>query len=327
MPSGSAPLPSWNDTPTTATILDFVASVTDPDDERFVPERQRVATFDNDGTLWCEKPMPIQLDYVLRLLAAAATADPSLAERQPWKAVVSQDFAWLGGVIDQHYAGNDEQLGMVISAIEATYDGKPVEQYEEEVLEFLRTNSHPTLGRPYLECTYQPMRELLDHLAANAFAVYIVSGGDRDFMRPTANELYGIPRERVIGTTFDLDYIPDADGGGAVLYKGKLNFFDDGPAKPVHIWNRVGRRPILACGNSNGDIQMLEFAGGPSLPALRLLVGHDDADREFDTQKGAETALARAAKDGWSVISIKDDWSTVFADAAAAGATAPNAPA
>jgi len=158
------------------------------------------------------------------------------------------------------------------------------------------------------------MVELLRYLEANGFATYIASGGDRDFMRVVADEMYGIPPERVIGSALAIDYLETEDGND-VLYKSEMDFFDDGPTKPVRIWSRIGRRPLVAVGNSNGDLQMLRFAHGPARTGLRLLLLHDDAEREFDYTAGAEDALARAREKGWTVISIKDDWTTVFADA------------
>jgi hypothetical protein len=160
-----------------------------------------------------------------------------------------------------------------------------------------------------------PMVELLRYLEANGFTTYIASGGDRDFMRPVAEQLYGIPPERLIGSALGLTYREEGDSG-ELLYKAAIEFFDDGPEKPVRIWSRIGRRPLLAFGNSNGDIPMLAFAGGPDRPALRLLLLHDDADREFEDRGGAEQALERADADGWTVVSIKDDWRVVFAGTA-----------
>jgi hypothetical protein len=164
------------------------------------------------------------------------------------------------------------------------------------------------------------MVELLHHLTANGFTNFIVSGGDRDFMRSVTDEVYGIPSERVIGSSNALGYEP-GDGGGDIVYMAKPDFFDDGPVKPVRIWSRIGRRPILACGNSNGDIEMLRWAGGASRPALRLLVLHDDAEREFDYTAGAEQALEAAPAEGWTVVSVKDDWKNVFSDPVTAGPT------
>ncbi|HEY7342627.1 MAG TPA: HAD family hydrolase, partial [Ktedonobacterales bacterium] len=185
--------------------------------------------------------------------------------------------------------------------------GMDVEAYERRVADFFAEATHPTLGRPYTACAYQPMVELLRYLEANGFATFIASGGDRDFMRAVAEEVYGIPREHVIGSGMGLEW---RDEG--LVYKSKIEFFDDGPEKPVRIWSRVGRRPILAGGNANGDIEMLQFAGEPTRPALRLLLLHNDANREFDYVAGAERALDRAKTQDWTVVSLKDDWVTVF---------------
>jgi hypothetical protein len=178
-----------------------------------VPAEERVAVFDNDGTLWCEKPMPIQLDFILRRLVEMAEADPALADRQPWKAAVEQDFAWLSAVVTEHYAGDDRNVKLLAAGILAGYAGMSVEEFEAPSDSFLRSARHPTLARGYLECAYAPMVELLAYLAGNGFASYIASGGGRDFMRPIAKELYGVPRERVIGSTSALAYTSDERGG------------------------------------------------------------------------------------------------------------------
>jgi phosphoserine phosphatase len=193
----------------------------------------------------------------------------------------------------------------------AAYDGISVEDFEAQADAFLRSAQHPTLGRGYLETAYAPMIELLDHLAANGFRNYIASGGGRDFMRPISQDLYGIPRQRVIGSSAALAYTSD-ERGGTITHKAEADYLDDGPEKPIRIWSRTGRRPLLAAGNSNGDIPMLHFTQHADKPSLRLLVLHDDGEREFAYESGAERALDRAARDGWTVISVKDDWATVF---------------
>jgi len=294
-------LTSWRHGPTRSVIESFVTGVV----ERRVPVEQRVAVFDNDGTLWAEKPMPTQLHYLLQQWAAAASADPTLAAEQPYTAAVSGDFAWLGGAIDKHYAGDDSDLGLIIRAIVRATDGVSVEDYEASVADFYTNARHRTLKRPYSGAVYQPMVELLRYLEANGFTCYIASGGERDFMRPMTVEYYGIPPERVVGSALGLQYTDD----GTVRYGADLAFFDDGPEKPVRIWSRIGRRPLLACGNSNGDVQMLEYASG-----LKLLVHHDDdtgrGDAPYD--KGAEQALSAASAKGFTLVSVKDDWATVF---------------
>jgi phosphoserine phosphatase len=251
--------------------------------------------------------MPIQLDFILRRLGAMAEADASLRSRQPWKAVREGDRKWFNDLMAQHYAGDDTQVKVFAAGVLAAYAGMSVEEFERQSEAFLRVGRHPTLGRGYLECAYTPMCELLAYLASNGFTNYIASGGGRDFMRPITDEVYGIPRERVIGSSSALSY---ADG--ALTHTAHPDFLDDGPQKPVHIWSRAGRRPLLAGGNSNGDIEMLEFTRQTDKPHLRLLIRHDDPEREFDYTTGAERALEQASAEGWTIVSVKDDWATVF---------------
>jgi phosphoglycolate phosphatase-like HAD superfamily hydrolase len=311
MATSASALSSWRDGPAKQAILEFTARVTGEDGSEPVPVEERLAVFDNDGTLWCEKPMPIQLDFILRRLVAMAEADTDLRDRQPWKAAYERDYAWLSAVMTEHYAGDETNVKVLAGGILAAYGGISVEDFEAQADAFLRDAQHPTLGRGYLECAYAPMTELLDHLATNGFSNYIASGGGRDFMRPISQEMYGIPRQRVIGSSSALEYVAD-DNGGKISHLAQLDYLDDGPQKPVRIWSRTGRRPLLAAGNSNGDIPMLQFTQHADKPSLRLLVLHDDEDREFAYTTGAEQALDQAASDGWTVTSVKNDWSTVF---------------
>ncbi len=301
----------WNDTPTKAAIMDFVAAVSDESSPKYVPPAHRVATFDNDGTLWCEKPMYIQLDLVLRKLAAQAESDPSLRSQQPWKAAWEKEFDWLGGAITKHYQGDDSDLHALLGGVLSLSEGQAVEQIEAEAKDFIENERHPMLGLTYRDCVYQPMLELLQYLEANGFINYIVSGGGRDFMRGFAHDLYGIPRERVIGSTVAYRFV-ESDGGGAIEQRAELDVVDDGPGKPIQIWNVAGRRPILAAGNSNGDIEMLQFAEASGKPFVNLLVHHDDAEREYEYDAGAEKALQLASQRGWTIISMKNDFKTVF---------------
>jgi hypothetical protein len=261
--------------------------------------------------------MPVELGFILRRLAEMTDQDAALRDRQPWKAAYTKDYAWLGNVITKHYHGDDSDVKVLMGGILQAFAGMTVEDYTGAADAFLARAPHPTLGRALRDCGYLPMIELLRYLEANGFTNYIASGGDRDFMRAITQAIYGIPPERVIGSSNALRF-EDGEHGGTLAYLAEPDVFDDGPVKPVRIWSRVGRRPILAGGNSNGDVPMLAFAGGPSRPALRLLVLHDDADREFAYVSGAERSLERAKADGWTVISMKDDWQTVFADASAA---------
>jgi phosphoglycolate phosphatase-like HAD superfamily hydrolase len=309
----SAPLPAWRDTPTRQAIIDFVERVTTKGHADHVPPEERIAVFDNDGTLWCEKPIPVQLGFLLERFAAMALADPSLLQKQPWKASAEKDYGWLGEAMTKHYHGDDSDVKLLVAAILQAFAGSTVDEYTEAAHAYLHDRHHPTLARPYPQTGYVPMIELLAYLEANGFTNYIASGGDRDFMRPVTERMYGIPGERVIGSSNGLRYLDD-EHGGSVTYAAEMDVFDDGPIKPVRIWSRVGRRPIIAGGNSNGDIPMLRYAGGRGRPALRLLVLHDDADREFDYTAGAEKSLQQAAADAWTVVSVKDDWHTVFTD-------------
>jgi phosphoserine phosphatase len=301
-------LASWRDTATTQAIVEFVEGAAQD-----IPPEERVAVFDNDGTLWCEKPMPIELGFILQRLAEMAGRDESLREKQPWKAAHEKDYAWLGGVIEKHYAGDDTDVKVLLGGMLQAFAGQTVEEYVSAAASFLAAAPHPTLGRRLQDCAYVPMVELLRYLEGHGFTCFIASGGSRDFMRAIASQLYGLPPQRVIGSSNGLRYVDDEDGG-SVSYLAEPDVFDDGPVKPVRIWSRIGRRPIVAGGNSNGDIPMLRYAGGPSRPALRLLVLHDDAEREFDYTKGADASLERAAQDAWTVVSIKRDWATVFAE-------------
>jgi phosphoserine phosphatase len=304
-------LSSWRDGAAKGAIVEFVARVCGEDGSEPVPVEERLAVFDNDGTLWCEKPMPIQLDFILRRLVEMAEADPALRERQPWKAAHERDYGWLSAVMAEHYAGDDSNVMVLAAGILAAYDGISVEDFEAQADAFLRSAQHPTLGRGYLDTAYRPMVELLDYLAANGFSNYIASGGGRDFMRPISQDVYGIPRQRVIGSSAALAYTSN-ERGGTITHKPEADYLDDGPEKPIRIWSRTGRRPLLAAGNSNGDVPMLHFTQHRGRPFLRLLVLHDDGEREFAYTTGAEQALDQAASDGWTVISVKNDWATVF---------------
>ena len=301
-------LVSWNDTATADAITAFIEQAA-----RELPPEERVAVFDNDGTLWCEKPMPVELGFILERFVAMAAADESLRTKEPWRAAYERDYAWLGGAIDKHYAGDDSDVQLLLGGVVQAYAGQTVEEFAAAAATYLGAAAHPTLGRLVRECAYQPMIELLRCLEANGFTCFIASGGSRDFMRVISADLYGIPPERVVGSSFGLRYTDD-DDGGSLAYLAEPDVFDDGPVKPVRIWSRIGRRPVVAGGNSNGDVPMLRFARGTG-PALRLLVLHDDPEREFDYVKGAERALERAQAEGWTVVSVKNDWATVFADA------------
>src|SRR5436305_5706570 len=298
-------LETWRETATKQAIVEFVERVTTEGGADYVPPSERIAVFDNGGTLWCEKPMPVELGFILRRLAEMAQADGSLRDRQPWKAAHERDYAWIGEAVTKHYAGDESDAQLLLGGMLQAFAGKTVDEYAEAAYAYLCQGQHPTLGRGFRELGYVPMVELLRYLEASGFLNFIISGGDRDFMRPVTEEMYGVPSQRVVGSSSGLRY--SSENGGSIAYLAELEVFDDGPAKPVRIWSRIGRRPILAAGNSNGDIHMLEYAGGPR-PALRLLVNHDDAEREFAYTAGAEASLEQAQAEGWTVVSMKADW-------------------
>ncbi len=307
-------LESWTDAGAKAAIVEFVERVTTESGPDFVPPAERISTFDNDGTLWCEKPMPIEVGFILLRLAEMAEADESLREKQPWKAAREKDYRWLGEAITSHYGGDETQVKVLLAGVLQAFAGVSVDDYGASADAFLRGGKHPTLSRPFRACGYVPMIDLLRYLDANGFTNYIASGGDRDFMRPITEEIYGVPAERVIGSSNALRYLED-EHGGTITYLAEPDVFDDGPVKPIRIWSRIGRRPIVAGGNSNGDIPMLRYSGGKGRPALRMLLLHDDPEREFDYTAGAEESLEVAAAEGWTVVSVKHDWNTVFGDA------------
>jgi phosphoserine phosphatase len=289
----SGALQSWNDGPAKTAILEFVKSVTTPGDS-FAPPAERVATFDNDGTLWCEKPMYVQADFILRRFQMMVGENPKLAEQQPYKAVVEHDTEWFADI----YAHVPE----LIKGVTEAFEGITVEAFEAAASEFFASATHPTLGVPYTQTAFRPMVELIRLLEANDFQVYVCSGGGRDFVRTISEQVYGLPRDHVIGSATTLEY----RDGDLFRTAGVEQPIDDGLGKPVHIWTRTGRKPLLAAGNADGDVAMLETA------RFALLLHHDDAEREFAYDDGAVKALAAAKAHGWTVVSIRTDFKTVF---------------
>ncbi len=286
-------LDSWNDGATKSAILEFVRSVTTPGGT-FVPVAERIATFDNDGTLWCEKPNYVQADFLLRRLNQMAESDPSWRSRQPWKALYERDHKWLAALMTH--------IPELTEGVTEAFEGITTEEFETRVRAFFDTATHPTLGVPYTQVAYRPMLELLDLLRANDFHVYICSGGGRDFVRVISEEVYGITRDRVIGSASTIEY----RDGDVYRTKGLELPIDEGPGKPVHIWRRTGRKPLFACGNADGDTEMLQIARFP------VLIHHDDAEREFAYDEKAEKVLAAAKAGDWTVVSMRDDFREVF---------------
>ena len=305
----STQLESWNEGAAKSAIIDFVTQVTTANSPTFVPLAERIATFDNDGTLWLEKPLYIQLQHGLRAIGKAAAEKPELRDRQPFKAVYENDLAWLGKAAADYAKGDPSGVLTLVAGLAEVLQGITVEAFEADVLDFLSNAQDAHFKQPYKQLTYKPMVELVHYLQANGFQVYITSGGGRDFMRAICEEVYGIPRAMTIGSSVTFKYSEDDQGAVQVLRTKEIEQpIDDGPGKPLHIHRAIGRRPILAAGNSDGDIHMLKYAGS----GLRLLVHHDDAEREYAYDGGSEKALQLAAQDGWLVVSMKHDWKTVF---------------
>jgi len=296
-------LASWKDGPVKQAILDFVGAATTPG-AAFVEVADRIATFDNDGTLWVEQPLPPQFDFVFRKWEAEVKADPSLAQQQPYKALIEQDQTFFEGAASQ----DPQVVATLLEAFHRSWSGTTPEEFDAQVRDWTTTVKQPKLGRLYVDLVYQPMLELFALLQANGFRVFVCSGGGRDFMRVFAEETWGILRENVIGSAAEYSY---ADG--KIVRSDKLlGSLDLGPGKPEHIFAQTGRLPVFAGGNADVDIEMLESA------RFGLLVNHDDAEREFAYTKGAEVSLAKAKELGWMVVSMKNDWATVFKEEAAA---------
>lgn len=303
-------LASWEDTPTRQAILDFVGNVTDPASDGFVPPAERIATFDNDGTLWCEQPA-VQGVFISNRLAEMAKSDASLRDIQPWKAMYKGDSSWINNAVVKHYNGDDTDVATLMKAVGKAFGDITVEDFAAQTAKFLDTAKHPTFKQPYTSLTYVPMVELLAFLDANGFTSYMVTGGGRDFMRPVAQSIYGLAPERILGSSPGLMFKAD-DGGANITRAATLGILDDGPEKAIQVWEKIGRRPILAAGNTNGDVPMLQLSADQERPTLCMLVHHDDAKREVKYTTGAEDAFKTAGTDGWTVISMKDDWKQVF---------------
>lgn len=302
------PLPSWRDVPSKRAVVDFVQKVTREGSTEFIPIPERIAVFDNDGTLWPENPIPFQLAFALDSLKDKLASDPSLRDDPMVAAALAGDAATL---LADHYRG-------LLRVLALTHAGQTAEEFAAKVDAWIRTAKHPRYGLPYDQCTYQPMQELLVYLRSHGFKTYIVSGGGADFMRVWSERVYGIPPEQVVGShgSYRFEY---RDGRPVLVKTLEHLFVDDKEGKPVGIQQLIGRRPVMAFGNSDGDQAMLEYTtiGNPR-PAFAMIVHHTDEAREYayDAQPKSSgkltTALAEAAKRQWTVVDMKHDWASVF---------------
>ena len=301
------PLPSWNDGTVKKSITNFVARVTTQGGPDFVPPAERIATFDNDGTLWTEQPYYFQLAFALDRIKVLAPQHPEWKTKQPFKALLEGDKKTLAA------AGEAGLLPIVA----ATHAGMTTDEFSRTVLEWTASARHPRFNRPYTELVYQPMLELLAYLRANGFKTFIVSGGGVEFMRPWTEKVYGIPPEQVVGSSGVVKFPTGADGKPELLKLAKIEFVDDGPGKPAGINRFVGRRPILAFGNSDGDLEMLQWTVAGQGSRFAGLVHHTDAEREYAYDRGSKVgkldkALDEATAKGWTVVDMKKDWRTIF---------------
>jgi phosphoglycolate phosphatase-like HAD superfamily hydrolase len=299
-------LPSWNDGKAKQSIIEFVAKVTKEGSSDFVPPDERIATFDNDGTLWAEQPMYVQLIFALDRVKALAPQHPEWNDKEPFASL-------LKGDVKAALAGGERAI---IEIVMVTHAGMTTEEFEKTVKDWLATARHPTTQRPYTEMVYQPMLELLAYLRDNDFKTFIVSGGGVEFMRPWTEKVYGIPPEQVIGSSIKTKYELQ-DDKPVLVRLPELNFFDDKEGKPVAINLHIGRRPIAAFGNSDGDLQMLQWTTAGQGARFALYVHHTDGEREWAYDRKSsigrlDKGLDEAQKNGWTVVDMKQDWKVVF---------------
>ncbi len=300
------PLPSWNEGPAKQAVIEFVRTVTDKSSPNYLQPEERVATFDNDGTLWSEQPTYFQFFFVFDRVKSLAPQHPEWRERQPFKAVLENDLKAL--------AASGEKGLMEIAV--TTQTGMTTGEFAKIIKDWLATARHPRFNRPFTDLVYQPMLELLTYLRENGFKTYIVSGGEADFMRPWTRKVYGIPPEQVVGSSVKLK-LEMRDGKPVLMRLPEIDFVDDGPGKPVGIQKFIGRRPIAAFGNSDGDHQMLQWTAAGEGRRFMFLVHHTDAEREwaYDRQSSIgrlDKALDEAQRRGWIVLDMKKDWKRVF---------------
>ncbi|MDX1558733.1 MAG: HAD family hydrolase [Marinobacter sp.] len=300
------PLPSWNDSKSKAAIMEFVDRVTEEGGTDFVPPAERIAVFDNDGTLWAEKPVYTQLLYAIDQVKDQASSHPEWKDEQPFKGVLEND-------LEAALAGGEKAL---LQLIMATHAGLTTEEFKAEVEDWLKTARHPETGRPYTRMVYQPMLEMLDYLRANGFKTFIVSGGGVELLRVFSEEVYGVPPEQVVGSSIRTEFRM-VEGEPVLVKIPELNFIDDKAGKPVGINLHIGRRPIAAFGNSDGDLQMLQWTTSGEGPRLGVIVHHTDAEREWAYDRKShvgklDEALNQAPDRGWVVVDMKADWGAIY---------------
>jgi hypothetical protein len=300
------PLPSWNESGAKKAIVKFVRTVADKSSPNYVPPEQRIATFDNDGTLWSEQPMYFQALFALDRVKALAPQHPEWKDRQPFKAILENDRKAL-------LTSGEKGVAEIVMT---THAAMTTEEFERIVRDWFATARHPRFNRPFTDVVYQPMLELLAYLRENGFKTYIVSGGGIEFMRPWTEKVYGIPPEQVVGSSIKLKF-EMRDGKPLLMRLPEIDFIDDGPGKPVGIQKFIGRRPFAAFGNSDGDLQMLQWTAAGEGRRFMLLVHHTDAEREwaYDRQSPIgrlDKALDEAQRRGWTVVDMKKDWKQVF---------------
>ena len=304
------PLPSWNEGSVKSSITRFVEKVTTEGSPDFVQPADRIATFDNDGTLWCEQPMYFQMIFAFDRIRSMAKQHPEWAGKEPYKSVLADDLQQFG---------ETGQKGL-LEVIATTHSGMTVDEFSEIVRGWMHTARHPRFHRPYDQLTYQPMHELLDYLRSKEFKTFIVSGGGIEFMRPWAPRAYGIPPQQIVGSSGVVKF-EMRDDGPVLIKEPKVEFIDDGPGKPVGINRFIGRRPIMAFGNSDGDLEMLQYTTEPAAvrgkPRFGLIVHHTDAVREYAYDRNSkigrlDKALDQAGSQGWTVVDMKNDWKQIF---------------
>lgn len=300
------PLPSWNEGPTKSSIMDYVQVVTSEGSAKFIPKVDRIATFDNDGNLWSEQPAYFQLFFAMDRIKVLADENPEWKTTQPYQSVLENDMATL-----MTYGEHG-----LIEIVMATHAGNTVAEFEQIVKDWLATARHPRFNKPYNALVYQPMLELLDYLRANGFKTFVVSGGGIEFMRPWVEEVYGIPKDQVVGSSIKTEFRMN-EGKAEIIRLPELDFIDDKAGKPVGINKFIGRKPIFASGNSDGDLQMLQYTDSNSYESFQLYLHHTDAEREWAYDKASsigrlDKGLEEAAEKGWTVIDMKNDWKVVY---------------